>query len=78
MSQINDTLIDYDVEIEAVDSAIVARKSEIDELINKRYELIAQKYDLDMREVIECLFESDLTPNEVMELIKSAIKNKQK
>jgi len=72
MTQTSNTPIDFDREVEAVDSAIVAHKREIEELISKRYELIAQKSDLDMQEVVECLFECDLDPKEVMEFIVAA------
>jgi len=78
MPQINNASIDFDKEVEAVDRAIVTHEKEIEELISKRYELIAQKNDLDMQEVVECLFESDMEPKEVMELIVAAIKKKQK
>ena len=75
MSEENGISIEFDKEIEAVDRAIVAREKEIEELICKRYELIVQKNDLDMQEVIECLFESNINPKEIMELITD-IKNR--
>ena len=78
MSQMNNAPIDFDKEVEAVDRAIVTHEKEIEELISKRYELIAQKNDLDMQEVVECLFESEMEPKEVMELIVAAIKKKNK
>jgi len=74
----NNAPIDFDKEVEAVDRAIVTHEKEIEELISKRYELIAQKNDLDMQEVVECLFESEMEPKEVMELIVAAIKKKNK
>jgi len=76
MSQISKAVIDFDKELEVVDRAIVAREKEIEELICKRYELIAMKNDLEMQEVVECIFESNIDPNEVMELIVTAIKKK--
>ena len=65
----SETSIDIEKEVEAVDRAIVAHEKEIEELVCKRYELIARKNDLDMQEVIECLFESNIEPKEVMKLI---------
>jgi len=78
MLQEKDEIVDYDKEVEFIDKAIVTHQKEIEELICKRYELIAKKTDLDMHEIIECLYESDLEPKEVMELIVAAIKDKRK
>jgi len=64
--------IDYDKEIGRVDKAISALGNELEELVYKRYELVAQKYGLDMRDLIEFITDNDLMPKEVMELVNSA------
>ena len=64
--------IDYDKEIGRVDKAIGALGNELEELVYKRYELIARKYGLDMRELMQFISENDLMPKEVMELVNSA------
>jgi len=78
MSQISKIKVGFDKEIEAVDKAIVAHEKEIEELICKRYELIARKNDFDMQEVVEYLIESNVKPKEIMELIIAAIDRKHK
>jgi len=64
--------IDYDKEIGRVDKAISALGSELEELVYKRYELVAQKYGLDMQDLIEFINDNNLMPKEVMELVNSA------
>ena len=64
--------IDYDKEIGRVDKAIGALGNELEELVYKRYVLIARKYGLDMRELMQFISENDLMPKEVMELVNSA------
>ena len=71
--------IDYDKEIGRVDKAIIALSSELEELVYKRYELIAHKHDLNVQELMECIVENDLMPSEVVEIMVSALeKNAQK
>lgn len=76
MSDSSEMILNYNEEIEAVDRAIVAREKEIKDLICKRYELIAKKNDMEMLEVVECLYESNLEPKEIMNLIAVAINEK--
>jgi len=76
MSQINQVQIDFDKEIGRVDKAIAALGEELEELVYKRYELIAKKLDLDTDVLIECILESELMPKEVTDLIVSAMEKK--
>jgi len=73
MSQKMNEKIDYDQEVEIIDKAIVAHHIEIEDLKCMRYELIARKKDLDMHEIIECLYESGLEPQAIMELLVTAV-----
>ena len=73
MSQNIHLPIDYDKEIGRVDKAIVALGNELEDLVCKRYELIAHKHGLDTRELIDCIVENDLMPKEVTALIVSAM-----
>ena len=71
--------IDYDKEIGRVDKAIVALSNELEDLVYKRYELIARKHDLDAQELMACIVENDMMPKEVVEVLVSALgKNAQK
>jgi hypothetical protein len=66
--------IDFDREIGRVDKAIGSLGNELEELVYKRYELVARKHGLDMQELMEFVIENDLMPKEVMELVNSARK----
>jgi len=68
--------IDYDKEIGRVDKAIVALSNNLEDLVYKRYELIAQKHNLDINELVKCIVENNLVSKDVMELIVSALEKK--
>ena len=65
--------IDYDKEIGRVDKAIIALSNELEELVYKRYELIAHKHNLNAQELMEYIVENDLMPREVVEIMVSAL-----
>jgi len=65
--------IDYDREIGKIDKAIIALGKELEELVYKRYELVAGKHDLNADDLIQCIVENDLMPKDVTELIVSAM-----
>lgn len=64
--------IDYDKEIQRVDNAIGSLGNELEELVYKRYELVAQKHGLDLQELMEFIMDNGLIPKEIVELVKSA------
>ena len=64
--------IDYDKEIKRIDRAIASLGNELEELVYKRYELVAQKHGLNMQELMEFIQVNDLIPEEVMDLVNSA------
>jgi hypothetical protein len=66
--------IDYDKEIKRIDKAISSLGNELEELVYKRYELVAQKYGLDLQELMEFIVDNGLMPKEVVELLNSARK----
>jgi len=73
LQKIHQTQIDYDKEVQRVDNAIIALGKELEDLVYKRYELIAQKHDLDTHDLIDCIADNELMPKEVTELIISAM-----
>ena len=76
MSQKSNISVDYDKEIGRVDQAILALRKELEELVYKRYELIAHKHNINTHELMECIVEHDLVPKEVVEIINSAAEKK--
>ncbi|MCL2152626.1 MAG: hypothetical protein FWH57_06675 [Oscillospiraceae bacterium] len=64
--------IDYDKEIKRIDRAIASLGNELEELVYKRYELVAQKHGLNIQELMEFIEVNDLIPEEVMDLVNSA------
>ena len=76
MSQKRYMQVDYDKEIGRVDKAILALRKELEDLVYKRYELIAQKHNINTDELMECIVEHDLIPKEVVDLINSAVEKK--
>jgi len=78
MLQKNHIPIDYDKEIGRVDKAIIALGKELEDLVYKRYELLAGKHDLNAKELIQYIVQNDLMPKDVTELIVSAMEKTQK
>jgi len=69
--------IDYDREIGRVDNAIIALGKELEDLVYKRYELVAGKHNLNAEELIHYIVDNDLMPKDVTELIVSAMEKAQ-
>ena len=65
-------------EMEEIEERIHAHTMETESLIEKRYELLAQREDLEMKEVIECAIESGITPQELMAFVTRTSKEKRK
>ena len=72
------TLQELEDEMEEIDEAILTHNRIIEDLKSQRYELLAQKQDWEMQEVFECAFENGFTPDEMMQLLISAIKAKKR
>ena len=72
MTQRTQIDIDYDKEIGRVDMAIVALGAELEDLVYKRYELVARKHKLDAQELMNCIVENNLMSQEVIGVISSA------
>lgn len=72
MSQTINIITDLDKEIEEIDKAIITYNEIIEGLKWQRYELLSNKHDLDMNDVLECIIEKGLSANEVLKLINGA------
>ena len=68
--------IDYDAEIKRVDNAIVALNNDLEDLVYKRYELIAKKYNLNMHDLMDFIIRNNLVSKDVIELIVSSLEKK--
>jgi len=66
----------YDSEMQRIENAIVGYNLEVESLVRERYELIANKEELEMQEVFDCAIERGITPKEMMELVNSFQKTK--
>ena len=72
MSHTIDVSIDLDKKIEEIEKAIVTYNEIIEGLKWQRYELLSNKHDLDMNDVLECIIEKGLSANEVLKMINGA------
>ena len=63
--------IDYDREIERIDEAIVACKKDFEDLLYKRHEMIAKKFDIDVYELIDYIVKSNGVSQEAADIIVS-------
>jgi len=68
--------INYDKEIERIDEAIIACKRDFEDLLFKRYEVIARKFGIDVMELIDYVSKSDDVPQEAVNIIVSIVKKK--
>ena len=58
-----------DKELEFIDFTITEYSLKIAQLKNRRCELLAEKQDLDLNDVFECIIEKGLSANEIMQFI---------
>ena len=69
MFQTVDTNINLDKKLDELESEIGSHNRIIEDLIWQRSELLAQKQDLDMYALIDCINEKGLTTREALEMI---------
>lgn len=58
-----------DKELEFIDYTITEYSLKIAQLRNRRCELLAEKQDLDLNDVFECIIEKGLSASEIMQFI---------
>jgi len=58
-----------DKELEYIDYTITEYSLKIAQLKNRRCELLAEKQDLDLSDVFECITEKGLSANEIMQFV---------
>ena len=67
---------DLEKEMEETEKAIIMHGEIVENLRERRYELIAMKQDLEISEVIECIIENGLSAKEVMDVLSIAVARK--
>ena len=60
---------DLDEELEKIEEEIDSHKRIIENLTWRRSELLTKKQDLEICELIDCIFEKGMTTNEALEII---------
>ena len=61
--------IDLDEELEKIEEEIDSHKRIIEDLNWRRSELLAKKQDLEICELIDCIFEKGMSTNEALEIL---------
>ena len=63
--------IDYDLdeELDKIEEEIDSHRRIIENLVWRRSELLTKKQDLEICELIDCIFEKGLTTNEALEIL---------
>jgi ribosomal protein RSM22 (predicted rRNA methylase) len=72
MSMNTGVVIDIDRELEKIEYEIDTHKRLIEDLVWRRSELLINKEDLEMCELVDCIIEKGLTANEAMGIINKA------
>jgi ApbE superfamily uncharacterized protein (UPF0280 family) len=60
---------DLDEELEKIEEEITSHKKTIEDLTWRRSELLTKKQDLEICELIDCIFEKGMSTNEALEIL---------
>jgi len=63
-------------EMARIEGLILERSLEVEGLIAQRYALLAEKEDMEMKDVFDCAVESKISAKELMKLIAEAVSKK--
>jgi len=62
---------DMEMELEYIDKAILEHKLRAQRLIERRYELLAQKEDVQLQDLVDYVVERGLSAKEVLTILSS-------
>ena len=71
MSQNVDIEMDLDKELDRIEEEIDSHNRIVENLIWRRSELLTKKQDMEVCELIDCIYEKGMTANEALEILNS-------
>jgi hypothetical protein len=76
MSQSIETKINANEYLEKIEEEIISHNKIIENLVWQRSELLTKKEDLELCELVDCIFENGLTASEALDIIVTALEKK--